>query len=412
MQSKQLPFVWLVALRLQENGYRGSFSALVARIAIGSIGLGVAIMILSFLIFEGFKHTIENKIFSFAGHIRLTKFDGNNSPEGAPLPTNSFFLKNAQQIPGLERIEFYSQKSALLKTDQEVTGILIKGIDKSSDSSRFVRNLIAGRFLHFPDSVPHSSDLIISKRMAHKLKLEPGDLVTAYFIQNPPRARKLTICGIYQTGLEDFDELVALADNRMIQQLNRWGDSLTGGYEIYLRDFAQLPQIAEKVYNAMDYYMQMETVESRYAHFFDWFVMLSRNVQLVLTIILAVAAFNTISILVILMMERTQMIGLLKAMGATNGQIQQIFFLKGLRILSRGLLWGNLLAIVLAGLQYYFHLIPLNPENYYMNTVPIWWDWSAFVLVNLLTVVVVGAALLMPTLLITRVTPIKAIRFS
>lgn len=411
-KKKATSFTWLIASRLQDNSLTGNFSALVTRIAVASITIGVAAMILSFMIFEGFKHAIQEKIFSLAGHIRLTKFDGGSSPEGSPLSLNTQFLKKAPQIQGLARVELYSQKSALLKTDEEVMGVLIKGIDSKSDSSFFAKNLISGRFLQFPDTAAHSPDLIVSKRIADKLKLQVGDRLTAYFIQEPPRARRLTICGIYQTGLEDFDEMVVLADNRMIQQLNRWGDTLTGGYEIYIRDFSKLTQVAEEVYDAMDYSMQMETVEGRYAHFFDWFIMLNRNVTVFLTIILSVAAFNTISILIILMMERTQMIGLLKAMGASNRQIRAIFFWKGMRILTRGLLWGNLLALGLAAVQYYFHLIPLDPENYYMETVPIQWDWLAFVVVNLLTTMVVGGAIFLPTALTARITPVKAIRFN
>ncbi|WP_448520376.1 ABC transporter permease [Rhodoflexus sp.] len=411
-KKKTAAFAWLIASRLQDNSQKGSFSALVAQIAVASIGIGVAAMILSFMIFEGFKHEIQEKIFSLAGHIRLTKFDGNASPEGSPLPLNTRFMQKAPQIKELSRVEFFSQKSALLKTDEEVMGVLIKGIDFRSDSSYFAKNLISGRFLQFPDTAAHSSDLILSKRIADRLRLKVGDRLTAYFIQEPPRARRLTVCGIYQTGLEEFDELMVLADNRMVQQLNRWGDTLTGGYEVYVRDFNQLMQAAEKVYEAMDYKMQMETVDSRYVHFFDWFLLLNRNVTVLLSIILAVAAFNTISILIILMMERTQMIGLLKAMGAANKQIRSIFFLKGLRILGRGLLWGNLIALGLAALQYYFRLIPLDPENYYMDTVPIRWEWEAFAIVNVLTALVVGVTLLLPTMLITRITPVKAIRFN
>ncbi len=411
-KKKATSFTWLIASRLQDNSLTGNFSALVTRIAVASITIGVAAMILSFMIFEGFKHAIQEKIFSLAGHIRLTKFDGGSSPEGSPLSLNTQFLKKAPHIQGLARIEPYSQKSALLKTDEEVMGVLIKGIDSKSDSNFFAKNLISGRFLQFPDTAAHSPDLIVSKPIADKLKLQVGDRLTAYFIQKPPRARRLTICGIYQTGLEDFDEMVVLADNRMIQQLNRWGDTLTGGYEIYIRDFSKLAQVAEEVYDAMDYSMQMETVEGRYAHFFDWFIMLNRNVTVFLTIILSVAAFNTISILIILIMERTQMIGLLKAIGASNRQIKAIFFWKGMRILTRGLLWGNLLALGLAAVQYYFHLIPLDPENYYMETVPIQWDWLAFAIVNLLTTMVVGGAIFLPTILIVRITPVKAIRFN
>jgi len=411
-KKRATSFTWLIASRLQEDTQGSNFSALVTRIAVASISIGVAAMILSFMIFEGFKYEIQEKIFSLAGHIRLTKFDGGASPEGAPLSLNSGFLKKAPQMRGIARIEFYSQKSALLKTDEEVMGVLIKGIDSRSDSSFFVKNLLSGRFLQFPDTAAHSPDLIVSKRVADKLKLQVGNRLTAYFIQEPPRARHLTVCGIYQTGLEDFDEMIVLADNRMVQQLNRWGDTLTGGYEIYVRDFSQLNQVAEEIYDAMDYNMQMETAETRYGHFFDWFLILNRNVTVFLTIILSVAAFNTVSILIILIMERTQMIGLLKAIGAANRQIRGIFFWKGMWILAKGLLWGNLLAIGLAAVQYYFHLIPLNPENYYMETVPIQWDWLALVIVNLLTVLVVGCAIFLPTVLIARVTPIKAIRFS
>jgi len=363
------------------------------------------------MIFKGFQTEISDKIFSFTAHIQLTKFDASQSYQSAPISTQRPLRNQLKALPEIAHIQAFSQKPALLKTDIEIMGALIKGIAKDFDTLRFQKNMVAGSSISFNDST-NSNDLIISKKFANKLKLKVGDTIVVYFFQEPPRFRKMNIKGIYETGLEDFDDKIVLADNKLIQRLNNWADTLTGGYEIFVKDFSTLDKgVTEKVLDLLDYDMAIDTVTSQYAHLFDWFEMLNRNVIIFLTIILVVASFNVVSVLLILIMERTNMIGSLKAFGATNQLIKRIFFYHGLQIVFKGIGLGNLLALGLGFIQYQFKLIPLDPENYYMNTVPIAWDWLNIIALNLLLVTIITLILWIPVSIISRITPIKAIRF-
>jgi len=412
MSKKNKQVAAFIASRISNAKKGSSFSALITNIAIGSIAIGLATMVVSFMIFEGFQTEIANKIFSFTAHIQLSKFDASDSYQNAPISNQRPLFENLKNIPEITHIQAFSQKPALLKTDIEIMGALIKGIGKDFDTLRFQKNIIAGSNITFNDST-NSNDLIISNKFANKLKLKVNDTVVVYFFQEPPRFRKMNIKGIYETGLEDFDDKVALADNKLIQRLNNWADTLTGGYEIFVKDFTELDKgLSDKVLDMLDYDMTMDTVTNQYAHLFDWFAMLNRNVVIFLTIILVVASFNIVSVLLILIMERTNMIGSLKAFGASNRLIKRIFFYHGIKILLKGIGIGNLLALALGFVQYQFKLIPLDPENYYMNTVPIAWNWLNIIALNILLITITTLILWIPVSVISRITPIKAIRFS
>ena len=412
MQQKTSNISYLIASRLSNAKQGSAFSALITNIAVGSIALGLATMIVSFMIFEGFQTEIREKIFSFTAHLQVSKFDIGNAYQTAPMSTQRKFLETLKKTPEIAHIQQFSQKPTLLKTDDEIMGALIKGIAPDFDTARFAKNLIAGTHITFNDST-HSNDLIISKKFANKLNLNLNDTIVAYFFQDPPRFRKMNIKGIYETGLEDFDEKVVLADNKLIQRLNNWADTLTGGYEIFVKDFRKLDQaLADQIMDIIDYDMSMDIVTAQYGHLFEWFEMLNRNVILFLGVILVVACFNIVSILLILIMERTNMIGSLKAFGATNAFIKKVFFYHGSRIILKGAVLGNLLGLGLGYLQYKLKLIPLDPENYYINTVPIAWDWVSIVGVNILLLTVISMVLWIPTSVISKITPIKSIRFS
>ncbi len=380
-----------------------------ARIAIGSIAVGLATILISFMIFRGFKHEILRKIFSFSGHIEIVKYDMNNSYENLPLSTKRPFYETPK-IPEIAHIQGYSQKPALLRTSEDVMGILVKGINQDFDSLRFKPNMKAGKFPNLSDK-DYSKQIVISEYIANKLRLKVGDEAVVFFIQNRIRARKMFISGIYHTGIEDFDQMLIFADNRLIQRLNNWEDSMVGGYEIYLHHFDVLDESFETIIEHMDYDMQAGNVKEEYAHFFDWFTMLNRNVYVILAVILVVACFNTASILLILVMERTQMIGILKALGATDHQIKKIFIFNGLRMTLKGILYGNLIGLGFGLVQQQFKILPLNPEYYYISFVPIAWDWMAILGVNILLIAVIAVITFIPVAIIAKITPIKAIRF-
>ncbi|QHT71609.1 ABC transporter permease [Rhodocytophaga rosea] len=401
-----------IARRIQHTQGK-SFSSTVARIGVASIAIGIAVMIVSFAILGGFKETIQRKIFSFGAHLQVNQFSVNRSFEELPVSTNTDLYQHYQKIPEISSIQVYSHKAGLLKTEEDLLGVFLKGIGKDFNLQAFNQNMVDGKFISFSDTA-YSKEIVISRKIAAQLRLKVKDEVLLYFVQNAqsrPRVRKLTVSGIYETGMEEFDESVVLGDIRLIQRLNDWSDTLVGGYEIYLKDFAQLEPAADKVYDLMDFDMQVETIKDKYIQVFDWLSLLNRNVAIFLSLILFVACFNMVAILIILIMERTQMIGILKSVGATQSQVRRIFLLGGVQLITRGLLWGNVLGIGFCALQYYFKLIPLDVEAYYMNTVPIAWDWPIFILVNLAVLLLVTLVLIIPTIIIGRIQPVQALRF-
>ncbi|MCS7004706.1 MAG: ABC transporter permease [Cytophagales bacterium] len=413
MKLKLPPYLrvsYFIASRLRSGSIKG-FSSLITQIAIASIAFGLSVMIVSFAIFEGFKKNIQAKIFNFGGHIQATKHDSGNSYEEVPVSTSSVLYKHATTLPGVQHIQKYARKAALLRTETEVQGVIFKGISTDYDTSSFKEMITQGRLPDFQKG-DYASEIVISQRIANKLLLQLHDEVTIFFVQEPPRVRKLKIVGIYDSGIEDFDNQIVIGDIRLIQRINNWADTLVGGFEIILSDFQELEKRFFEIYDFMDYDIQIIKITDLYSSFFDWFIMLNRNVVIFTFIILCVASFNIISILLILIMERTQMIGTLKALGATNTQIRYIFIFNGLRILIKGLLIGNSLAIGLCLIQKYTHIVPLNRENYYISFVPVEIDWLSIVFFNLLTISFVALVILLPSFIITRIEPIKSIRFS
>lgn len=399
------------------RGQKEGFSSTIHKIAIASIGLGLGAAIVSFLIMNGFQETVKNRIYSFNGHLVITKFTTANSVEEAPFDINFDVFNTRGELDFVDHMQEYAHKAGLIKTDDEVLGVVLKGIGKSFDTTSFRTNMVAGRFIHFPDS-GYSSEIVVSKVIANKLRINVGDAVTIHFFQNPPRFRKLKVSGIYETNLSEyFDSKVIIGDIRLIQRLNDWTDSTAGGIEIFLRGNipveeaqARLDALLEKDMKK-NFDKNTESISEKYLQVFEWLDLLDRQVGILLVIILFVICVNMISIILILVMERTQMIGMLKALGAANGLIRSIFIYNGISLILKGLLLGNLLGIGFCYLQDKFKLIKLNPEDYYMSFVPVSWHWDVVLVLNLLTFLVVTVVLLLPTAIVARVTPIKAIRF-
>jgi lipoprotein-releasing system permease protein len=271
-------------------------------------------------------------------------------------------------------------------------------------------NLLTGNFLSFPDTSA-SEQVLLSRKMADKLRLKVGDDALFYFIQNPPRVRKFVVSGIYQTGLDEFDEVYVIGDIRQVRELNAWPDSLVGGYEVVLRDFRQLDPVYDDLLNSLRYDLKLDKITDQYAQLFDWLQLLNRNVIIFLVLIIFVATFNMVATIFIMILERTNMIGILKAIGATDNQIRRMFFFRGLNLTLKGLLWGNVIGLGFCAIQYYFHLIPLDPENYYMDRVPIYWDPKVILLLNLAVFLTSQLAVLIPTYMIARIKPVVAIKF-
>lgn len=365
-------------------------------------------MIVSFAILEGFRHQIQDKIFSFGAHLQISKYDTNNSLEGLPISINTGVTQGA--IPEIAHMQPFARKTAIVKTDEEVLGVVLKGIDTTYDLTAMKNNLVAGRILQFSDTA-ESDEIMVSKKIADQLRLKVGEDALFYFVQNPPRVRKFKIVGIYKTGLDEFDNIYVIADMEHIRNLNNWNDTLVGGYEIILKDFRTIDKTADKVFEKMNYDLQLQKITDEYAQLFDWLKLLKRNVVIFLVLIVFVATFNMVSTVFIMIMERTHMIGVLKAVGATNFQIRQVFFFNGAKLTLKGLLWGNIVGLGFCALQYYFKFIPLDPENYYMDTVPIHWNFEVILILNGAIFLLTLLSVLLPTALVARINPVKAIRF-
>lgn len=387
----------------------GSFTSTVTKIAIISIALGVAVMIVSFAILEGFRNEIQSKIFSFGAHLTISKYDNNNSLEVEPIG-NGQLQNDLKHFPQIKSTQPFARKTAIIKTKEEVLGVVLKGIDERKSPSLMRQNLVAGRFITFPDTAA-SEEVLLSRKVADKLRLKVGDDALFYFIQNPPRIRRFTVSGIYQTGLDEFDEVYVIGDIRQIRDLNAWPDSLVGGMEVVLKDFNQLDPVADELYENLRYDLKLDKITEEYAQLFDWLQLLNRNVVIFLLLIVFVATFNMVATIFIMILERTNMIGVLKAIGATDNQIRSMFFFRGLNLTIKGILYGNLIGLGFCAIQYFFHIIPLDPENYYMDRVPIHWDPLIIVLLNVATFGMSLLAVLIPTFLISRIKPVVAIKF-
>ncbi len=395
---------YFISQRISTNK-AGTFSSTIHKVAVFSVGIGLAVMIIAFAIMMGFKNTIKNKIYSFSGHIQLTKYVNSNSYNENPLayPTDL-------PLDEIKNIVPFAFKWGLVQTDREVEGVVFKGVGSNFDSISFNQYIKAGRFTKFKEG-GYSTEIAISTYIANKLNLSINDKIIMHFFQEPLRVRKLTIVGIYETGMEEFDRQIILGDIGLARRLNDWTPEYAGGYEIYLKDINQLDEIHQKLYDKYGYDLYVQKTSNKFLQVFEWLSLIDNNVDILLFMVLFVASFNMISIILILILERTPMIGTLKAMGASNGLIRKIFVYNGMQMIVKGMLIGNFFGLGISFLQWKFKLITLDSSNYYMSYVPIEFNIGVVLLLNLLVFGLVSAILIIPTLIVARVEPIKAIKF-
>jgi len=390
---------------------KGSFSSTIHRVAIASVALGIAIMVISFMVLGGFQNNIKDKIFTFSGHIQIKKFSLNSSYEEEPIIMSADRMESLKNDPYVRHIQEFAHKPGLINRDGENFGLLFKGIGDSFDRDGFSDYIIAGEIPVFDSTQLVTNTVMLSQRMADRMNVKLGDRLVTVFIMDPPRTRSMVVTGIFNTGLDNFDEQIVIGDINMIRSLNDWNAEQVGGYEVFVNDIDRLEEADDSIIQKVSIEHYTERVDQKFVQIFDWLGLLSQNVYILITLILFVACFNMISVLFILIMERTQMIGSFKAFGATNKLIRRIFAYNGVRLVLKGLLLGNVIAIGFGVLQYYFELIPLEPSTYYMDHVPIDWNWLSTIGINVLTLVIVALVLIIPTAIISRISPVKAIRF-
>ena len=397
---------YFIANRIR-NSRGQSFSRVIVRVGILSVAITVSVIVLSFFVLLGFKNTIKEKLFSQTSHIQVSKITLNRSFEETPVPNNSDYFKQAAALPGVKSVNRVAYKSVMLKSEEEISGVVMKGVDADYDWTEFEKNLTEGRVLN-PDS---ANEIILSTKIAGLLNTGVGESIYVYFIQDPPRARKLTVVGIYDTHVEELDQLYTLTHLSLIQRINLWENGEYGHLDIYLKDLNRVAEVKSQLLDIFPQDYKVTLIEELLPHFFEWFKFLDRNIVMIIVLIMIVAAFNMISVLLIMIMERTPMIGLLKSLGAPGKQIRRIFLINSSWIIFYGLLLGNVLALLLAFVQWKFQLIRLDAQNYYMNYVPIEWSWLAVAGVNAGVFILVLLVTVLPTFSITRISPVKALKY-
>ena len=398
-------FPLFVARRIR-NTQETSFSKTVTWVGVGTISLGISIILIAFSILFGFKSAIQEKLTSFSGDIRVSKLSGNHSISESPIYKNKAWEKSVAQLPYINHIQSHIQKPGILVGKTGLAGIVIKGIGQDMPHAQIKNNLIKGL-----PYLKNSQDVIISQILAKQLKISMNQSLILYFLSQPERPRKVKVTGIYETGLDELDKIFILADLDWVQKMNGWSADSLGSYEVILKKGADLNQSAYYLEKDLPTEWKLETIVELYPSLFDWMNMLDRNIVIFISLLLIVACFNLIATLWVLIMERIPMVGLLKALGSSQKQIRTIFWWNGFFILLRGLLIGNLIAIIFCYIQYTYKLIPLDPENYYMTSVPILWDTPTWIYVNVGTCLLVALTITIPTLFIKKIDPKDAINY-
>ena len=391
------------------------------RIAVIATALSLVVMILSISVLDGFKSAIKDKLAGFGSHIVITKHDSNNSFETTPITKDDATIELLQSIEGVKHVQTFALKAGLVKTETETQGVVLKGIGENFNWEFFDESLIRGKHFTVTKGQKTGKDVVISEELSKITNLDVGDNLYMYFIEDQTRMRKYKIVGVYNSGMIDFDKMYILADIHDVEKLNNWNyyqDEEVSGYEILIYKFSDLDRIYNSVireigvkFDINDEKLQVNTLKELYPQIFDWLNLLNLNALVLLIIMVVIASMNMITALLILILERTRLIGILKAVGALNVSIRKIFIYNGLNILLKGLVWGNLIGVGIAFLQYYTHLLPLNPEIYYVNYVPLEISFLKIIIVNLGLIFLTFFVLIIPSFLITKIDPVKAIRF-
>ena len=410
---------FFIANRITFNRKDGrSFTGPIVNISVAGIALGLAVMILSMAIVTGFRNEVSSKVTGFSADVQISNFDANNSFETQPIDADAVPINQILAIHGVTHVQPYVLKSGIVKTKNDIQAVVLKGIDADFDWSFLQSHLVAGDTFSITDTVK-SNRIFMSEYQANLLHLSVGDKITVYFVQKPPRMRPFIVSGLYKTSIEDFDHIYAMVDMRHLQKVNDWEPNQISGYEVSINNFDNLESIADSIFFiAGNNFLQggsslkIMNIKERYPQIFDWLNLQDMNVWVILALMLAVAGFNMISGLLILILEKTNLIGLLKALGYSNWHIQKIFIIQSFFLIVKGLAWGNIIGIGLCLLQQHFGIVPLDEASYYMSSVPINLKWLHVVALNVGTLVSTLIVMLLPSLLVSHISPAKAIKFN
>lgn len=396
---------------------RRSFSRLIIVIARIAIALSLAVMIISSAMVNGFRDTISEKIYGFWGHINISKESLRNSYDDLPVIRQESFIREMEKTEGVDHVQVYARKAGIIKSSTDIEGIILKGIDENFYWSHFKQYIVAGELLAINPEIT-SGDILLSKSIADRMRFAVNDSVILHFIDQEQdgdyvqRFRKLRVCGIYNTGLEEFDKMFALIDIRHVQRLNNWEPVQVGGYEVFIKNTAAIETIREQLDNEADPFWKVQSIHQIIPGIFDWLNLQKINERIIIILMLIVAVINMVTSLLILILERTQMIGVLKAIGAGNWSIRKIFLYNSAYIIAIGMLFGNLIGIGVCLLQQEFGIIKLPEQSYYVSTVPVTIDLMFLLMLNAGTFIICLLCLILPSVIVARILPVKAIRFN
>jgi lipoprotein-releasing system permease protein len=413
-----LNFEYFIAKRISNQKLqKKEFSGTISGIVIIGISLSIAVMLIALAIVTGFKNEIRDKTIGFGSHVQILNYDSNLSYETEPIPSGLPVYEEIRSLEGVDHLQSFAIKAGIVKTETDIEGLVLKGINVDFDWKFFQSSLIEGRIFEVNDSI-YSNDIVISSYLAKRLKINLGDPVRMWFVDERPRFRKFTLAGIYETSLAELDETFALVDIKHIQRLNGWTTEQVSGYEVQLDNFRRLEDVTWNVRDIIAglYFedgsrLKAENIREKYPQIFDWLELQDMNVFIIIALMLTVAGFNMVSGLLILILDRTYMIGVLKALGGKNLTIRKIFLYQSFNLIIKGLIIGNLLGISLSLLQKKFEIISLNPENYYLTTVPINLDLVNILTVNIGASLIIMLFLIFPSMLVSRISPSRVISF-
>lgn len=410
-----------IAKRIHSSQNKGEkrASTPAIKIAIAGIAIGVAAMILALSIVVGFKTEVRNKVIGFGSHIQITNLANNNSYETIPVCVDEELKEGLQGLEGVKHVQTFSTKPGIIKTDEAFQGIVMKGVGTDYDWDFFKHNLIEGSVLNLSDTAT-VNETVISKYIADKLNLKLHDDILVYFVEDANRipVRKLKITGIYNTNFEDYDKLFILADVRHVRRLNQWDEDEVSGIELLVDNYDQLDQMVEKVFPEMIVYRDRKentfltrSIKELNPMIFNWLELLDMNVVVIMVLIFAISVFTMISGLLIIILERTNMIGMLKTLGARDYNIRKVFLYVASFLIVKGMLWGNIIAFAIMLIQDKFGLIKLDPNTYYVSEMPVDINLFYILLINLATLILSVLAMVGPSYLIAKISPVKALRF-
>jgi len=411
-----LNFEYFISKRLiSAKDYKSSISAPIIKIAVTAIAVGVIMMLIAVATGVGLEQKIRDKIAAFNGHIIINNLNNNNSQETQkPISTDQDFYPEFTTVEGIDHIQGVATKYGIIRTETDFEGIIVKGVSTDYRWDYLQEYLIEGKLPTY-EKQGYSTQILISEYLSKRLQFTIGDKVIVYFMneenRDRPRLVAFEVSGIFNSGFQEFDETFLIADLNQLRRLNKWDDNKVGNFEVFVDDFRQIDQKGGEVYANIDSFLDAKTIRQVFPSIFEWVSLFDFNIALIIGIMIIVSGINMITALLVLILERTQMIGMLKAVGSTDWSIRKIFLYNAAYLIIKGLIYGNIIGLGILMLQKYFKIIPLNPETYYVTEAPVYLSWDYILLINLGTLALCMAMLLIPSYIITKITPAKSIRF-